>query len=276
MATVSPSRSRSPRRPSASAAAISRFQLARDAQRGREQILRHIGLVGKIDARFDQRQRLDQPLPPAFRRLGERALQLAQRLPPLAFGLRHDQVGEAFDRSQIELAVLEGAAGELASLGRAQAGQARKRSKRRRDHGAAAVQLQLGCVLAGLAVGPGKPQDQRLVDDLFGLRIAHAGERGFARGRELAGQLFERLAGERPGNAHHRDRRRRAAGGEGEDGVALRLGHRGAGERRRTEGSRGDVNPHDNTAGHAIIRAHWETKCRKSKLRSTTPRPTSA
>ena len=54
----------------------------------------------------------------------------------------------------------------------------------------------------------------------FGLRIAHAGERGLARVGDFAGQRLQRLAGARAGNAHDRDRRRRAAGGEGEDGVA--------------------------------------------------------
>ena len=87
--------------------------------------------------------------------------------------LRRHQVGEAFDRGQIELAVLEGAAGEFAGLGRAQALDRAERGQRRRDHRAAAVQLQLGHVLAGLALRRRKPQRQRLVDDLF----AFAGSR---------------------------------------------------------------------------------------------------
>ena len=59
--------------------------------------------------------------PPGFGAAAERALQLPQRLPPLALRLRHDQVGEALDRGEVELAVLEGAAGEFAGLGGAQA-----------------------------------------------------------------------------------------------------------------------------------------------------------
>ena len=81
------------------------------------------------------------------------ALHLTQRLAALAFGLGRDQIGEAFHRGEIELAVLEGAPGEFAGLGRAQALEARRRRcKHRGDHGAAAVQLQLGDVLAGLAM----------------------------------------------------------------------------------------------------------------------------
>ena len=88
----------------------------------------------------------------AFGAVAEQPLHLAQRLAALAFGLRHHQVGEAFDRGEIELAVLEGAAGELAGLGRAQALDLAERGERGGDHRAAAVQLQLGGVLAGFAM----------------------------------------------------------------------------------------------------------------------------
>ncbi len=46
------------------------------------------------------------------------------------------------------------------------------------------------------------------------------GQGGLARLGDFADQRLQRLARARAGNAHHRDRRRRAAGGEGEDGVA--------------------------------------------------------
>ena len=95
-------------------------------------------------------------------------MHLAERLPALALRFSRHQVGEAFHRGEIELAVLEGAAGELAGLGGLEAIDAAERSKHRGDHRAAAVQLQLGGVLAGLALRRRKPQDQRLVDGLFG------------------------------------------------------------------------------------------------------------
>ena len=57
-------------------------------------------------------------------------------------------------------------------------------------------------------------------------------ERRLARGGDLAGERLERLAGARPGHAHDRNRRRPAAGGEGEDGGGARTS-------RRTEAPRG-------------------------------------
>jgi hypothetical protein len=88
------------------------------------------------------------------------------------------------------------------------------------------MQLQLGHVLAGLAPRSGKPQRQRLVDHLSALRIAHARKRSLARLGNFPGERLQRIAGARAGEAHHGDRRRRAAGGEGEDGIAS-LGHLG-------------------------------------------------
>ena len=79
--------------------------------------LRNVVLVGEVDAGFDQRQRLDQPLAPGLRARAEHALEMLERLPALRFGLGRHQIGEAFDRGQIHAAVLERAAGELAGLG---------------------------------------------------------------------------------------------------------------------------------------------------------------
>ena len=170
IATTRPSRSRSPR-----AGASQRFgdlvaKLARDLQRRPDQILRHIGLVGKIDPRLDQRQRLDQPRAPGLGAVAEQTLELAIGLPALRLGFGADQIGQALDRGEIELAVLEGAARELARLRRPQSLDAPERAEHRGDDRAAAVQLQLGDVLAGLAVRPGKPQRQRLVDHFAAVR----------------------------------------------------------------------------------------------------------
>jgi hypothetical protein len=118
------------------------------------------------------------------------------------------QIGEALDRGEIELAVLEGAAGELAGLGHTQAVDAAQRLKHGGDDGAAAVQLQLGGVLAGFAVGRRKPQHQRLVDDFLAAWIAHAGKPGLARRRDLDAQRFQRRACARPADADHGNGRR--------------------------------------------------------------------
>ncbi len=109
-------------------------------------------LVGKIDLGFDQRRRFDQPGAPALIERAERALGLAQRLAALALGLGVHQIGQALGFGQVELAVLEGAAGELARLG----GRARRRLCKasldhRGDHRRPAMDVQFGHILAGEA-----------------------------------------------------------------------------------------------------------------------------
>ena len=93
--------------------------------------------------------------------------------------------------------------------------------KHRSDHGAAAMNLQLDDVLAGLAVWAGKPQRQAFVDQIAGRRIAHPRQRGPPRRRHTADQRLERRARTRSRNANDRDRRRRPAGRESEDGIAI-------------------------------------------------------
>ena len=129
--------------------------------------------------------------PPGLGAIAEQALEVLERLPALRLGLGRDQIGKTLDRGQIHAAVLEGAAGELARLGVTQALELRQRRQHRRDHRAAAMHLQLGDVLAGLAVGPGEPERQALVDDVAGCRIAHPRQRRPPRLRHAADQLFQ-------------------------------------------------------------------------------------
>ena len=58
------------------------------------------------------RQRFEPP--------DERPFRLAQGLAALHLGLGRDQVGDALDLREVELVVVERAAGELAGLGQAQ------------------------------------------------------------------------------------------------------------------------------------------------------------
>jgi hypothetical protein len=150
-----------------------------------------------------------------------KALEVLVRLPALRLRLGRDQVGEPFDRGPIHAAVFERAAGEFAGLGLAQAVELSQRRENRRDHGAAAVDLQLGRVLAGLAVRPGEPQHQAFIDGIAACGIAHARQRRASRLRHPADHLFQREARARTTDANDRDRRRRSAGGEGEDGVSV-------------------------------------------------------
>ena len=122
---------------------------------------------------LDLRQRLDRARAPGLGAVAEQAAHLLERLPALRLGLGADQVGERLDLGEVELAVLEGAAGELAGLRQPQALDPAERRQHRGDHRAAAVELKLGHVLAGLAARAGKPERQRLVDRLAGRGIAH-------------------------------------------------------------------------------------------------------
>ena len=173
--------------------------------------------------RLDQRQRLDQPRPPGLGALAEQALELAIGLPALRLGLGADQIGQALDRGEIEPAVLERAAGELAGLGRpaaldpAERRQHARRSPRGR-HAAAARP----CPRRSRCAAPGNHSASASSIDLAARRIAHARQRRLARLRHAADQLLKRNTRARPGDAHHRNRRRRPAGGQREDGGTIR------------------------------------------------------
>ena len=106
--------------------------------------------------------------------IAEQALQLAQRLTALRVGLGIDQIGETFRLREVELAVLESAAREFAGFRRRGTFDPAERAEHRSNHRAAAVQMELGDVFAGLAVRAGKPQRQRLVERLAAVRIAHS------------------------------------------------------------------------------------------------------
>ena len=86
-------------------------------QRRRDQFGRHVAFVGEIDPGFDQRRGLDDLRAPVARAVAEQALQLTQRLAALPVGVGMDQIVETFGLGEIELAVLERAAGEFAGLG---------------------------------------------------------------------------------------------------------------------------------------------------------------
>ena len=92
----------------------------------------YIRLVGEIDPGLDQRQRLDQLLPPGLGTIAEQSLQLPHRLPALRLRVGIDQIGQPFDCGQVELAVLEGAAGEFPRLRRPHSWHPRQRLEYRR------------------------------------------------------------------------------------------------------------------------------------------------
>ena len=91
-------------------------------------------------------------------------MRLRQSLAALRLGLGLHQIGQAFDLGEIELAVLERAARELAGLGEPNAVEQQGGVDRRADYGAAAMDMKLGHVLAGEARRTREPQHQAAVD----------------------------------------------------------------------------------------------------------------
>ncbi len=194
-------------------------QLLRSIEGGRDQVLRNVAFIREINPCLDQRLGLYELPAPAFRVFAQNSSHLAKCLPALGFGIRAYQVGQPLHRGQIELAVLERPAGELAGLGRSQPLDMLQRSKHCSNYCPPAVNLEFRSVLPGLAVRTGKPECQRLVDQFAGGRIAHPGQRRLARFGDSPDQGLERSARPRARYPDHRDRRRRPAGGEGIDGL---------------------------------------------------------
>ena len=161
---------------------------------GTEQILRHIGFVGKIDARLDERQRFDQSQPPRLGAIADQPFELAKRLPPLCRRFRGNEIGETFNRREIEPAIFERATRELAGLGQTAPLDHRQCVEYGSHHRMPAVQLQLRDILAGLAVRRGEPQRQRLIDPLARRRMPHPHQRRLARLRHAANKLSQRDA----------------------------------------------------------------------------------
>ena len=91
-------------------------------------------------------------------------LRLGERLTALRLGLGLHEIGQALDLGEIELAVLERAARELAGLGEPRAVEREHRVDHRADHGAAAMDVKLGHVLAGEARRRREQQHQAAVD----------------------------------------------------------------------------------------------------------------
>ena len=144
--------------------------------------------------------------PPAFIELAQRPFHLPQRLDTLGLGLGIDQIGKAFDLGEVELAVLEGAARELAGRRRAQIRQPRQRRENARHDRAAAMQMQLDDILAGETCGRRKEKRQAAIERGACFGIAETAQRRHARARHaLPRQRLERRAGARPRDAQHGD-----------------------------------------------------------------------
>ena len=94
----------------------------------------------------------EQPRLPVRHLPAQRAAGQRQRGAALRLGLGLEQVGEPLGLGEVDAAVLEGAAGELAGLGGAQALHPAERREHAGDDRAAAMEMQLGDILAGRAL----------------------------------------------------------------------------------------------------------------------------
>src|SRR5262249_32656803 len=156
------------------------------------ELLGHIALVREINSRFDQGERLDQPLPPGLGPPTEQTTELTEGLAPLRLGLRPDQVSETLHSGEVEPANLEGPTGELPRLGKANPGQCAKRLEHRRDDSPAPVDLEFSQILAGLAPGSRKPKRQRLVEEKPGRGVSDLGQCGASRLGDSADEPLKR------------------------------------------------------------------------------------
>ena len=168
-------------------------------------------LIGEIDRRLEMRHarkpRVRQP------RRGDAARHPSAAVPAaLLVGLRRDQVGDRLGLGKVELAVLEGAARELAGLGQPAEAQSADRLERALDHGAPAMQVQLGHGLAGLGVGRLEPDDQPAIDRLAAFWIEDGAQRHGAAAPAMPDRVpAAALEGARLGEEDQRLGRPRAA-----------------------------------------------------------------
>ena len=135
---------------------------------------------------------------------------LTQRLAALPIGVGVNQIVERFGFGQIELAVLERAAGKFAGLRGAHIFKLRERREQRRQHRAPAVNVKLGDVFAGRTCRSRKPEHDRIVDPLpFASRSrTRVAIRGCG---TLPAKRLSAGPGPRTGHPHDGDRARRPA-----------------------------------------------------------------
>ncbi len=123
-------------------------------------VVRHILLVGKVERRFEARQDLKKLFPPGLDLLAEPALELAQGLLALRFGLRVDQVGQALRSAEVHATVEERPPGEFAGIGSAAARDAVKRPYHRIPCREAAMDVEFRLVFPGKALRTGQAMRQ--------------------------------------------------------------------------------------------------------------------
>src|SRR6516162_5249248 len=128
-----------------------------------------------------------QTLAPATVESAELALELAERLATLCFGLGRGKIGDSLGLQEIELAIEKRPLSKLAGLGEPEP-KAAQYLHDSGEHGATAVHMKLSDVLAGGAARRRKPQHQPVIEPLSGLRVGQISSPHRVRGRQPACQ----------------------------------------------------------------------------------------
>jgi len=102
----------------------------------------------------------------------------------LRFGLRLDQVGEAFGFGEVDPPILEGSPGEFTGKCFPQATESRQATKNGVDHRPSAMALKLNDIFASGARRGIKPEHQSFVEQLAGRGMPQLANGGAARLRQ--------------------------------------------------------------------------------------------
>ena len=191
---------------------------------------RHVHIVlGKVDARFEQRDQLHQRLLHRLHAPAQRAAHLARGLARLGQRLRLDQVAHRLGLRQVQPAGQKCALRKLARLGQPRA-QLQRAAQQQLQHHRRAVRRNLHQIFGGIGVGRGKKRDQRLVDAARIARFSTASDRIQHIGQPRAPVLQRlpqphQLRGDRrslrPAQAHNSDAAAARRRGDGGDGVGV-------------------------------------------------------
>ncbi|MBB4291586.1 hypothetical protein GGE16_003656 [Rhizobium leguminosarum] len=133
---------------------------------------------------------------------------MLDRKASLHLGLGADQIGQAFDLDEIKLAIFKSPARELALDRHPHTWNRAKRVKQRRQHGSAAMDLQLGDILAGKGIRGRKKQYEAIVDRLV-VTSPNRSVRSMPVNRHRSDQPGQQFPGRRATDANDRNARGR-------------------------------------------------------------------
>jgi len=137
--------------------------------------------IREINGHLKQSGRADQFFAPDIDLLTQVTGQNAQGLFSLRFGLCLDEVAQAFNLREIQLAILHRTAGKFARLGKARAVKTREQRQYRTHHRDAPMQMKLDRVFAGKAVRTFESQDKGTINHLP-IGVTNCAHRGHPRG----------------------------------------------------------------------------------------------